>query len=113
MNALKEGVITSISVEADADSVKVTMERNAKDDTRTISIPAGLTTFGFANSGKIKIGGTGFSAIATPEATTLELASYVQTDDFSGEGFSLDFPKAEVVVLPKDKRSVEIKSGAK
>jgi hypothetical protein len=100
MTALKNGLV-NVTIEGSETGVKLTVNKNNKNEELNIVIPKGLTKLGFVENGSIKIGGRGSSTIFGQEYKDMKLYVFVDTNKLDGDGFSLELNKELYLKIPK------------
>jgi len=89
MDALKNGSISDLVIEGGDSIVTITIRKPEKDNSLNLTVPAGITRFGFIENGGIRTGGVGNETIFTPSGISFAFFSTVEVDNLDNEGFSI------------------------
>ena len=107
VDALRKGLISRISIEGGEHSIKIYINKKSSN-ALNIEILVGVTTFGFISAKRIRTAGSGVTATRSKKEIIVEFASYVGTDDFTGDGFSIEINKPLLIAIPADKEMGEV-----
>ncbi len=109
VKALEEGLIKKVRIKGGEKTVLLEIERDSKDKTPKILIPAGVTKFGFIENNAIE-SRRGWVTKFSEDGAEIWLYEFTATNSFSGDGFSLDMQKDVIVMLEKGKTKASIPS---
>lgn len=100
MDALKNGSISDLGIEAANNTLTITIDKKDKESALSCIIPSGKTKIGFIENEVIRAGGIGTKRISGPAGTSIEFFSFFDVDNLDTEGFSLVMDESLMINIP-------------